>query len=900
MTHPLRLAVLAAILSMHALAGSLAAQSLAPRLHDAPTLRFDRPVPGVRRVSAASGYAGRPADDRRVEPAPLGVWRARAFALADPADSLALVALYEATSGANWADRTGWLAGPVAGWKGVSLDTSGRVTELVLSGNNLAGPLPAALTGLDSLRVLDLSANALTGPLPATIGELGALVNLRFWGNELSGSLPDGLADLAALEELWLFDNAFTGAIPPALGQLSALRILYLDQNALSGTVPESLGQLPALVELFLDTNALSGPVPEALGQLTTLEVLFLGDNDLEGPLPASFEQLTNLTNLSLRNLPLNGTFPGVVYAMQRLNALNLANTGVEGPLTESIYGMQVLTRLYLEDNKLSGEIPPDLGLFAINIREMNLRNNQFSGTIPASLGSLGLLELLDLSDNAFTGDIPAGLGLPQRMRYLYLDGNQLGGNIPEDFAAMQLLTQLDLADNRLSGPLPEWIGRFQLLNWLNLGLNQFDGFIPEGLGEAPSLQLVSLWQNRLEGPIPSTLGGLRSLLYLDFGSNRLSGDIPEAIGEPPALLQVFLDNNELTGRIPESLSRQASLEVLSLDGNQLSGAVPEGFNALSQMVRFTLAGNRIEELPVLTGMTGLDLLDVRANRLTFEDLQPNVPLAAGASFLYAPQQQVDPVVDRIEEGTRIAVAVGGDGNAYQWYRSATALAGATAPALLLDGDVNADVVQCAVTNPGVPGLTLVSAPVTADVMLTRIDVLPDSVVVSPGDSLVFAAAGFDQRDGALRFTPRWSAEGGTIDSTGFFVAGEAFGIFDVRVENLAGDVAGTARVVIVDPGATGIRDPGDRPRGAPALSAYPNPFAREATIAFDLAETAVARLALYDVLGREVATIWNGPLAPGRHAFPVDGSALPAGLYLYRLDAGGPTEAGMLVKGRP
>ena len=68
----------------------------------------------------------------------------------------------------------------------------------------------------------------------------------------------------------------------------------------------------------------------------------------------------------------------------------------------------------------------------------------------------------------------------------------------------------------------------------------------------------------------------------------------------------------------------------------------------------------------------------------------------------------------------------------------------------------------------------------------------------------------------------------------------------------------------------------------------YPNPARGRATIAFALAEAAEVRLAVYDVLGREVAVLAEGVLEAGRHDARLDAAALPAGAYLVRLEAGG------------
>jgi hypothetical protein len=70
---------------------------------------------------------------------------------------------------------------------------------------------------------------------------------------------------------------------------------------------------------------------------------------------------------------------------------------------------------------------------------------------------------------------------------------------------------------------------------------------------------------------------------------------------------------------------------------------------------------------------------------------------------------------------------------------------------------------------------------------------------------------------------------------------------------------------------------------GAP----YPNPASGAATVALILAEAAEVRVAVYDVLGREVAVLHAGPLEAGRHDLVLHGDALPSGVYAVRAENG-------------
>ena len=66
-----------------------------------------------------------------------------------------------------------------------------------LSGNSLAGGLPAQLGNLTSLESLDLSDNAmLSGSIPVELAKLTKLTHLNLCSCSLTGSIPDELADL--------------------------------------------------------------------------------------------------------------------------------------------------------------------------------------------------------------------------------------------------------------------------------------------------------------------------------------------------------------------------------------------------------------------------------------------------------------------------------------------------------------------------------------------------------------------------------------------------------------------------------------------------------------------------------------------------------------------------------
>ena len=67
----------------------------------------------------------------------------------------------------------------------------------------------------------------------------------------------------------------------------------------------------------------------------------------------------------------------------------------------------------------------------------------------------------------------------------------------------------------------------------------------------------------------------------------------------------------------------------------------------------------------------------------------------------------------------------------------------------------------------------------------------------------------------------------------------------------------------------------------------YPNPFNPETNFAFRISEGGLVKLSIFDVLGREIASIVNEPMEPGSYSLRWDASKSPSGVYYFRLTAG-------------
>ncbi|UCG28606.1 MAG: immunoglobulin domain-containing protein, partial [Bacteroidales bacterium] len=276
-------------------------------------------------------------------------------------DSLALVALYNSTDGANWTDKTNWLTGDVSTWYGITV-TNDRVTGVDLWDNGLTGTLPPEIGNLSDLMILKLSTNQLTGSIPSSIGNLTKLNFLDFGANQFTGSIPSGIGNLTDLVFLSFAHNNISGSIPAEIGILTNLTYLDFNSNQFTGSIPGTIGNLVNLELLLLEFNQLSGSIPPEIGNLSLLQGLYLHSNELSGSIPSEIGMLINITELNLADNLLTGAVPGWFTGLSDLEYLWLnSNSFVDFPDLSSHTSLKGLS---IENNKLTFEdIEPNIGV---------------------------------------------------------------------------------------------------------------------------------------------------------------------------------------------------------------------------------------------------------------------------------------------------------------------------------------------------------------------------------------------------------------------------------------------------------------------------------------------------------------------------------------------------------
>ncbi|KAI9098455.1 hypothetical protein K1719_025080 [Acacia pycnantha] len=108
----------------------------------------------------------------------------------------------------------------------------------------------------------------------------------------------------------------------------------------------------------------------------------------------------------------------------------------------ERIFRHDILVKGFdLLTNKLTGKIPPELGMLVKLMITLNFSRNELDGEIPSEIGRLTSLDSLDLSRNHLFGLIPSSFAQIHRLAMLDLSYNNLSGKIPTS-------TQLQSFDN--------------------------------------------------------------------------------------------------------------------------------------------------------------------------------------------------------------------------------------------------------------------------------------------------------------------------------------------------------------------------------------------------------------------------------------------------------------------
>jgi Leucine-rich repeat (LRR) protein len=538
-------------------------------------------------------------------------------------DSLALVAIYNASDGANWTKNQWELDKPLDEWKAVTL-TEGRVTALKLTTSGVIAKewtLPAEIGDLAELTDLRISSNKLTGEIPESLYGLEKLEKLYFQNDNLTGALSADLAKLTNLTELYVDRNAnMTGSIPPEIGSLKKLARINISQTGIGGQIPAELGQCDALLQFMAFKTNLSGTLPD-IWDMPVLQTVMLHTNPgLTGPLPASLSKLKPLES---------GTAPSI-----QIYSCNLT-----GSIPASFADLPASTKqVYVNDNKMTGTIPAAVAAHPnFSSWRWDPQQDGYGLTIaPApsrQLDSLALVAIYNASDganwaknqweldkpidtwtavtvtdgrvtalklstaNVITQEwtLPAEIGDLTELTDLRINSNKLTGELPESLYDLAKLENLYFQNDNLTGALSSKIGQLTELVQLYIDRNaNMTGGIPKEIGQLKKLARINISQTAIGGEIPVELGQCDALLQFMAFKTALSGTLPD-IWDMPVLQTVMLYGSPgLTGDLPASLGKLKPIEngstitapSLQLQQCNFTGNIPESFAGLHEKTK--------------------------------------------------------------------------------------------------------------------------------------------------------------------------------------------------------------------------------------------------------------------------------------------------------------------------
>ncbi|KAM0843549.1 hypothetical protein ACQ4PT_057630 [Festuca glaucescens] len=242
-------------------------------------------------------------------------------------------------------------------------------------------PFFASLTNCTSLKELGVAWNDLVGTIPPVIGRLPpSLIHLGLDFNKIFGPIPANLSYLANLTVLNLSHNLLNGSIPQGITGMRQLELIDLSNNMLYGDIPPSLGTIPRLGLIDISQNQLTGAIPPSIVQCATLQNLDLSHNMLRGEIPAGLSRLTGLLYLNLSSNFLSGAIPVTIGEMVKLLVLNLSSNRLSGTIPPQLGLCVELEYLDVSCNGLTGELPLTLE----NVSHVNFSYNDFWGDVPS------------------------------------------------------------------------------------------------------------------------------------------------------------------------------------------------------------------------------------------------------------------------------------------------------------------------------------------------------------------------------------------------------------------------------------------------------------------------------------------------------------------------------------
>ncbi len=341
--------------------------------------------------------------------------------------------------------------------------------------------------------------------------------------------------------------------------------------------------------------------------------------------------------------------------------------------------------------NWTSGKLNTWEGLNMIkdSLKSINLPANQLEGVLPTELGNLNFVNEINFSDNGLS-DITALEPLVGSLVNLDVSRNALSFEQLEPFNSVSNLTY----DNQdFNYNLPQ-----EYIDFLGADVSiEIDAPSSSNIfqwykdsvqiaGETNAVLVLNNIERADEGiyyvevnndllgdlTLSSSLTELKvSTLERDVEALRVLYDSTNGEGWSSINWDTSSDNpTEWSNDDQDIIVEDNRVVEVNLAENNLSGSIPDVINDILGLRTLNVANNKLEDLPDLTNLPSLALLDVSGNSLDYGDLEVNITIEGlifsnQANFGNEPDQKVP-------QGSEVSLeySVEGSNNTYQWLRN--------------------------------------------------------------------------------------------------------------------------------------------------------------------------------------------------------------------------------------
>ena len=501
---------------------------------------------------------------------------------------------------------------------GVTLNSNGRVTGLVLAGFGAKGIVPDAIGQLTELQVLNLGSHD---------EKIGANIFTEYDANNLTAAKKK--------EMRHDYENKFLKYDPRAFMSEMIIESVNSDKNLKHGMTRIQKDSRINLKDAQIGTmtNQITG-VSKAIYRLTKLQQFYIGnspitsgevcakfynaDDDTYGKFAAEFtdaawDNMTNLTDMELYNCPKITRLPEFYYGLPAMQALNLARCkGISAAQLRDDWERlatektgKTLQILYLSYNNLE-EFPSSSSLSKMtNLGLLDLAYNNIKKVHP--FGKEITLSSLYLNNNQIE-EIPADLcGFTDDVETLTFAHNKLK-KIPNifDASSVRVMGSVDFSYNDITG-VDTSNGTYKGINasTVSLSYNKIEKFPSELFAAGSPITSIDLSGNQMRTIPKGSIKGKNAYLLqvIDLRFNKLTSLSDDFRSTTlPYITNMDVSYNCFS-EVPTQPLNSANLRAFAINHqrdaneNRCLRTWPTGITSCPSLIQFQIGSNDIRKV---------------------------------------------------------------------------------------------------------------------------------------------------------------------------------------------------------------------------------------------------------------------------------------------------------------